>query len=64
MKTLEQYFRENVADGTIDFCMRVRIDSLGLVSFYIRPDSKDGDTLDFYVSENTLSGAQEPEQIP
>ena len=64
MKTLEQYFRESIAAGTIDFCIRARVDSLGLVSFYIHPDSKDGDTLDFYVSENTLSGAQEPEQIP
>ena len=64
MKTLEQYFRENITAGTIDFCMRASIDSLGLVSFYIHPDSKDGDTLDFYVSENTLSSAKEPEQIP
>lgn len=64
MKTLEQYFRENVAARTVDFCVRARVDSLGLVSFYIRPEGKDGDTLDFYVSENTLSDAQEPEHIP
>ncbi len=64
MKTLEQYFRDNIVDGKIDFCIRARVDPLGLVSFYIRPDSKDGNTMDFYISENTLSSANEPETIP
>ncbi len=64
MKTLEQYLRDNIIAQTIDFRIRASIDVLGLVSFYIHPDGKDGDTLDFYVSGDSLSSAQEPEHIP
>lgn len=49
MKTLEQYLKENAENGIIDHSIR----SDGK-TFYIHPDGKDGDTLDFEVDGNNL----------
>ena len=50
MKTLEQYLKENADKGIIDHSIR----SYDGKTFYIHPDSRDGDTLDFEVDGNNL----------
>lgn len=55
MKTLEQYFHENMDRDTIDFLVRARSFGSGRVGFYIHPDGRDGETLDFMVQGNTLA---------
>ena len=54
MKTLEQYFHENMDRDVIDFSVRARSFGSGRVGFYIHPDGRDGETLDFMVQGNTL----------
>jgi hypothetical protein len=53
MKSLEKYFKENNNNGIIDFNIRVSPENNGF-RFYIHPDSKDGETLDYHVRENFL----------
>ena len=55
MKTLEQYFHENMDRDVIDFSVRARSFGSGRVGFYIHPDGRDGETLDFMVQGNTLA---------
>lgn len=55
MKTLEQYFHENMDQDVIDFSVRARSFGNGRVGFYIHPDDRDGETLDFMVQGNTLT---------
>lgn len=50
MKTFEEYLKESHNNGIIDYKIR----SYDGKSFYIHPDSKNGDTLDFEVYGNTL----------
>ena len=50
MKTLEDYFKTN----GIDHIIRCFIHN-DKVSFYIHPANIDGETLDFFVSGNTLT---------
>lgn len=51
---LEDFFRSNFDDLMIDYSIRVQIELNGEVTFYIRPQDKDGETLDFRVMGNTL----------
>ena len=51
---LEQFLRENINKGQIDFSIRASIDSLGNISFYVHPANTGGDTLDFVVNGNKL----------
>lgn len=54
--TLEQYLRNAIeVAGIIDFSIRASIAADGRVTFYIHPDSRDGDTADFEVEGNTLA---------
>lgn len=55
MKTLEQYFHENMDRDVVDFLVRARSFGSGRVGFYIHPDGRDGETLDFMVQGNTLA---------
>jgi hypothetical protein len=55
MKTLEQYFHENMDRDVTDFSVRARSFGSGRVGFYIHPDGRDGETLDFMVQGNTLA---------
>lgn len=52
-KTFEEYFRENLGKGIIDFSLRVSMDKFGTICFYIHPDGKDGETDDRTVVRNT-----------
>lgn len=53
MKTLEQYFKDNECDH------KLRADTAATpVRFYIHPEGKNGDTLDFAVKGNSLEPLQ------
>ena len=54
MRTLEQYLKDCAAEGIIDFSIRATVIGDDDVTFYIHPDSKDGDTVDFSVNGNLL----------
>jgi len=55
-KTLENYLRNGIEYGNvIDYALRAQITDDGRVTFYIRPDSRDGDTADFEVTGNALT---------
>ena len=49
------YFNKELAEGKIDFCIRAHKNNLGGIEFYIRPEGKDGQTLDLSVSEKSPS---------
>ncbi len=53
-KTLEQYLRDASVDNTIDFRIRATAYTSAPTSFYIHPQGKDGETLDFTVIGNAL----------
>ena len=57
MKTLERYFHENMDRDVIDFAVRARHYGNGQIGFYIHPDGRDGETLDFHVVGNELCTA-------
>jgi hypothetical protein len=50
-KTLEQYLKDAIEAGAIDFRIRASV-SDGCVSFYIHPLDRDGETRDFQVRGN------------
>jgi hypothetical protein len=54
-KSLEQYFRSDLQRLVLDHRIRAQLDAKGDVVFYIHPDGRDGDTLDFKVVGNTLT---------
>lgn len=54
LKHLEEYLREEMAAGKIDFHIRARIDERTRVRFYIRPLGKSGDTQDYFLENNVL----------
>lgn len=54
-RTLENYLRDAMQGGTIDFQLRASVASDGRVVFYIHPDWKDGETADFEVDGNALA---------
>lgn len=55
MKTLQQYLEQNVAHGVIDFDLRANVDAdTGEVTFYIHPEGKDGETLDWVTEGNQV----------
>lgn len=54
MKTLEQYFRDDIERQAIDHALRARINEKDEVVFYVHPHGVNGDTLDFKVQGNTL----------
>jgi hypothetical protein len=56
MKNFEQYLSENFEKNIIDH----RIRSMDGKTFYIHPDSHDGDTLDFTAKGNTLLLINQP----
>jgi hypothetical protein len=56
--TLERYFKINGKKNIIDFSLRAQVAD-GIVTFYIHPDSKDGDTRDYYVFGNELIPTEE-----
>jgi len=51
---LSEYFRENAKNGIIDFSLRAFVQQNGIITFYIHPDGKDGETLDYEVNGNDL----------
>lgn len=53
--TLENYLREAIEHGVIDFQLRTSLAGDGRVTFYIHPDGIDGDTADFEVAGNLLA---------
>lgn len=55
---LENFFRANFNDLVIDYSIRVQVEMDGAVTFYIRPQDKNGETLDFRVMGNTLTPLQ------
>ena len=57
MKTLERYFHENLDRDVIDFAVRARHYGNGQIGFYIHPNGRDGETLDFNVVGNELRNA-------
>jgi hypothetical protein len=59
--TLERYFKINGKKNIIDFSLRAQVTN-GVVTFYIHPDSEDGETLDFYVFGNDLISKFEMDQ--
>jgi hypothetical protein len=52
--TLERYLRKAIIEGKIDHAIRASISAKGNVVFYLHPQGKDGDTLDFRVEGNTV----------
>lgn len=54
-RTLENYLRDALITGVIDFQLRASIAGDGRVVFYVHPDGKDGETADFEVDGNTLA---------
>jgi hypothetical protein len=52
-KNLEDYFRQNLEKGIIDFSLRAS-ETVHGIQFYIHPTDKDGETMDFVVDKNTL----------
>jgi len=61
MRTLEQYFKDCSEKNIIDFSLRAEATKQydTKTRFYIHPEGKDGDTLDFYVLENSLTTIQD-----
>ena len=55
--SLEKYLRDNIKNGIIEFQLRASEGKNG-IEFYIHPDGKDGDTLDFWVEGNLLISIQ------
>lgn len=53
-RTLNDYLRHAFRAGIIDHSLRVSSDDKGNLSFYIHPDSKDGETADFVLIGNRL----------
>ena len=53
-KTLEQYLSASIGRAQIDHCLRATRDASGKVTFYIRPLTGNGETLDFVVRDNAL----------
>lgn len=58
MKTLAEYLASNPGP---DHILRAGVRADGTATFYIHPMDQDGDTLDFYVSGNTLTPLQDAE---
>ena len=55
MRTLEKYFRDCAENKIIDFRLRATVPLVGIrAKFYIHPEGRDGDTLDFLVDGNKL----------
>lgn len=52
--TLEEYFIRNWNKNIIDFSLRISLSIDDEVRFYIHPEGKDGETLDFIVNKNNL----------
>ena len=52
-KSFEKYLEDNINNKIIDFSLRASIGKDG-IEFYIHPDGKDGETLDYWVESNTL----------
>ena len=61
MKTLAQYLAENAARHVIDHALRASVDIDGKVTFYIHPNSVEGETLDFEANGNVLQAVTYPE---
>ena len=51
-ENFESYLKDNFEKQIIDYCLRVHVNAAGTVNFYIRPDSKDGQTLDLTIAGN------------
>lgn len=54
-KTLEQFLRENLERGNIDFALRARMEATGEIAIYTYPEHVNGVTLDFTVKDNVLT---------
>lgn len=52
--TLQDYFLQEFAEGKTDFCLRVVTCENNIPRFYIRPDSKNGQTKNLEVIGNSL----------
>ena len=52
--TLEEYIQKETEEGKFDFHIRVYAWNEGVPRFYIHPQYKDGETLDFEVKGNNL----------
>jgi hypothetical protein len=58
MRTLEQYFRDETAEGKIDFSLRVTAFP-DKVTFYIHASSKDSHATDYELRGNELKTVQD-----
>lgn len=56
--TFEDYLRNCMTVGIIDFHIRPKADADGKISFYIHPANVNGDTEDFIVTGNQLTPIQ------
>ena len=58
VRTLERYLEKELKEGKIDFKVRaskfITSDKKEAIGFYIYPDGKDGETMDFKVLGNEL----------
>lgn len=52
--TLEDYLENNHTEGIIDHVLRAELNGEGKITFYIHPQGRDGETLDFEVTGNSL----------
>ena len=52
--SLDDYLSECFKRGVIDHAIRANVDEQGRISFYIHPLGVDGNTLDFWVWDNTV----------
>jgi hypothetical protein len=52
--TFEEYLKNNVNGGIIDFRIRASFNAHDEITFYIHPLGFNGDTLDFIVEGNEL----------
>lgn len=53
---LETYLKSHFENNVIDFSLRCHVDQEGIVSFYIHPANKDGETADFTLEPDTDEG--------
>jgi hypothetical protein len=56
----ENYLKDNVNSGIIDFNIRAYYNAKDEITFYIHPRNHNGDTLDFIVKGNELKPKFEP----
>lgn len=54
-KEFEQYLRENLLNGIVDFSLRAHETAAGSIEFYVHPARHGGETPDYRVFGNRLT---------